>query len=128
MKKLLLIVCALGLTGAVVSTEQNGAKTFELTVDSIMRGPDLVGNPPGNLRWSGDAKEIYFEWRIPKDDQPSTWVAGRDGGSPRRLSEAIQIRQRFRVPPNPAATVASFRRSARKEAAKAAVSYGSANL
>ncbi len=87
MKKLLLIVCALGLTGAVVSTEQNGAKTFELTVDSIMRGPDLVGNPPGNLRWSGDAKEIYFEWRIPKDDQPSTWVAGRDGGSPRRLSE-----------------------------------------
>jgi hypothetical protein len=33
--------------------EQNGAKPFALTVDSIMRGPELVGNPPNNLRWSG---------------------------------------------------------------------------
>ena len=53
-----------------------------------MRGPELVGNPPNNLRWSGDSKELYFEWLIPKDDQPSTWVVGRDGGAPRRLSEA----------------------------------------
>ena len=89
MKKLLLIVCALGLTATTVSTtEQHGAKPFPLTVDSIMRGPELVGNPPGNLRWSGDSKELYFEWLIPKDDQPSTWVVGRDGGSPRRLSDA----------------------------------------
>ena len=53
-----------------------------------MRGPELVGNPPNNLRWSGDSKELYFEWLIPKDDQPSTWVVGRDGGAPRRLSDA----------------------------------------
>jgi dipeptidyl aminopeptidase/acylaminoacyl peptidase len=88
MKKLLLIVCALGLTATTVSTEQNGAKPFPLTVDSIMRGPELVGNPPSNLRWSGDSKELYFDWLIPKDDQASTWVTGRDGGAPRRLSEA----------------------------------------
>jgi len=68
--------------------EQNGAKPFALTVDSIMRGPELIGNPPNNLRWSGDSKDLYFEWLIPKEDQPSTWVVGRDGGSPRRLSEA----------------------------------------
>jgi dipeptidyl aminopeptidase/acylaminoacyl peptidase len=61
---------------------------FPLTVDSIMRGPELVGNPPNNLRWSGDSKELYFEWLIPKDDQPSTWVVGRDGGTPKRLTEA----------------------------------------
>jgi dipeptidyl aminopeptidase/acylaminoacyl peptidase len=88
MKKLLLILCALGLTASPVSTEQNGAKPFPLTVDSIMRGPELVGNPPSNLRWSGDSKEIYFEWRLAKEDQASTWVVGRDGGSPRRLTEA----------------------------------------
>jgi dipeptidyl aminopeptidase/acylaminoacyl peptidase len=88
MKNLLLIVCLLGSTAVSVSTrEQNGAKPFPLTVDSIMRGPELVGNPPNNLRWSGDSKELYFEWLIPKDDQPSTWVVGRDGGAPRRLSE-----------------------------------------
>ena len=89
MKKRLLTLCALGLmvtTGA--AREQNGAKPFALTVDSIMRGPELVGNPPNNLRWSGDSTELFFEWLIPRDDQPSTWVVGRDGGSPRRLSEA----------------------------------------
>ena len=88
MKNRLLIVCVLVSTAVSVSTrEQNGAKPFPLTVDSIMRGPELVGNPPNNLRWSGDSKELYFEWLIPKDDQPSTWVVGRDGGAPKRLSE-----------------------------------------
>jgi dipeptidyl aminopeptidase/acylaminoacyl peptidase len=60
---------------------------FALTVDSIMRGPELVGNPPNTLRWSGDSKELYFEWLMPKEDQPATWVVSRDGGTPRRLSE-----------------------------------------
>jgi dipeptidyl aminopeptidase/acylaminoacyl peptidase len=89
MRTLLVTLCALGLMAAAGSArEQNGTKPFALTVDSIMRGPELVGNPPNNLRWSGDSKELYFEWLIPKDDQPSTWVVGRDGGAPRRLSEA----------------------------------------
>ena len=74
MKKLLLIACAIALTATSVSTEQNGTKTFPLTVDSIMRGPELVGNPPNNLRWSGDSKELYFEWLIPKEDQSSMTV------------------------------------------------------
>ncbi len=88
MKKPLFVLCTLALMTSTVSTEQNAGKTFPLTVDSIMRGPELVGNPPNNLRWSGDAKEIYFEWLITKDDQASTWVVGRDGGSPRRLSDS----------------------------------------
>jgi dipeptidyl aminopeptidase/acylaminoacyl peptidase len=96
MKKLFLILCAVGLTAVSVATEQAPAQApspkphapFSLTVDSIMRGPELVGNPPNNLRWAGDSKELYFDWLIPKDDQPSTWVTGRDGGAPRRLSEA----------------------------------------
>ena len=53
-----------------------------------MRGPELVGNPPNNLRWSGDSKELYFEWRMPKEDVPATWVVARDGSGLRRLSEA----------------------------------------
>ncbi|HYE86744.1 MAG TPA: prolyl oligopeptidase family serine peptidase [Vicinamibacterales bacterium] len=97
MKKLLLIVCVLSV--AAVSAQEvsqplksqaAGPKpqtSFQLTVDSIMRGPELVGNPPNNLRWSGDSKELYFEWLMPKEDQPATWVVSRDGGAPRRLSE-----------------------------------------
>ena len=88
MKKQLFVLCALGLTMTAVIGAQNGTKPFPLTVDSIMRGPELVGNPPNNLRWSGDSKTLYFEWLIPKDDQASTWVVSRDGGAPKRLSEA----------------------------------------
>jgi dipeptidyl aminopeptidase/acylaminoacyl peptidase len=63
------------------------APGFALTVDSIMRGPTLVGYPPSSLRWSGDAKALYFEWRTPGDDEAATWVVGREGGPPRRLSD-----------------------------------------
>jgi dipeptidyl aminopeptidase/acylaminoacyl peptidase len=61
---------------------------FELTVESIMRGPKLVGYEPGGLRWSGDSKEVFFEWRKPGEDEPATYVLSRDGGAPRRLTDA----------------------------------------
>src|SRR5438876_979205 len=59
---------------------------FELSVDSIMRGPKLVGYPPTGLRWSGDSSRLYFEWRRPGEDEASTWVVDRDGGQPRKLN------------------------------------------
>src|ERR671919_719740 len=60
------------------------AARLELTVDSIMRGPDLVGYPPTGLRWSADSRQLYFEWRKPGEDEASTYVVSRDGGEPRR--------------------------------------------
>ena len=60
---------------------------LELTVDSIMRGPKLVGYPPTGLRWSGDSRELYFEWRHAGEDEPATWVVTREGGEPRRLTD-----------------------------------------
>ena len=88
MKKLLLILLCGRLDGPPSPPSQRAAsRVFPLTVDSIMRGPELVGNPPNNLRWSGDSKELYFEWRMPKEDQAATWVVARDGSGPRRLSD-----------------------------------------
>src|SRR6266849_4505857 len=82
---------AVALTAATVqlsgSTAPKAAAGFELTVDSIMRGPKLVGYPPTGLRWSGDSSRLYFEWRRPQDEEASTWVVGRDGGQPRKLSD-----------------------------------------
>ncbi|HXI32115.1 MAG TPA: prolyl oligopeptidase family serine peptidase [Vicinamibacterales bacterium] len=56
-------------------------------MDSIMRGPKLVGYPPTALRWSGDSARLYFEWRRPGEDDASTWVVNRDGSQLRKLSD-----------------------------------------
>jgi dipeptidyl aminopeptidase/acylaminoacyl peptidase len=60
---------------------------LQLTVDSIMRGPDLVGWPPSNLRWSTDSQRLYFSWRKPGEKIESLYVVSRDGGAPKRLSD-----------------------------------------
>ena len=65
----------------------NDPKPFELTVDSIMRGPDLVGYPPSSLRWAGDSQKLYFDWRKPGEDKTGTYVVGRDAGTPRKLTD-----------------------------------------
>ena len=93
-------VAALLLTAGAVAQAQRSAgpsaggsppvkdlKSFELTVDSIMRGPDLVGYPPSGLRWSGDSQKLYFDWRKPGEDKTGTYVVGRDGGTPRKLTD-----------------------------------------
>lgn len=74
---------------------QPSAKPFQLTVDSIMRGPDLVGYAPSGLRWSADSSELYFEWRKPGEDEASTYAVGRGGGEPRKLTEE----EKKNVPP-----------------------------
>jgi dipeptidyl aminopeptidase/acylaminoacyl peptidase len=60
---------------------------LQLSIDSIMRGPDLVGWPPSALRWSGDSRQLYFDWRKPGEKESATYVVGRDGGEPRKLSD-----------------------------------------
>ncbi|MEW6323133.1 MAG: S9 family peptidase, partial [Acidobacteriota bacterium] len=87
MQRLLVLVFILAVA-TVPAAQRPAPPAFPLTIDSIMRGPELVGYPPSDLRWSGDSKEIYFEWRMPREDQPATWVVDREGGEPRRLSEA----------------------------------------
>ena len=88
MRQSLVLLMMAGCSAAVLA-QQPAAQTpkFALTVDSIMRGPTLVGYPPSDLRWSGDSKELYFEWRTPGEDEAATWVVGREGGSPRRLTD-----------------------------------------
>jgi len=58
-----------------------------LTVDSIMRGPDLVGYPPSGLRWSGDARDLFFDWRRPGEKETATYVLSQNTTAPRRLTD-----------------------------------------
>src|SRR3954468_10982589 len=65
-------------------------KKFALTIDNIMRGPGLVGYEPTAPRWSGDNQRIFFEWKQASDPEAKpldTYVVGRDGSPPRKLSE-----------------------------------------
>jgi len=84
-------VLAAAVLVAAAAAHPSGAPAanggFALTVDSIMRGPKLVGYPPTGLRWAGDSSRLYFEWRRPQDEDTSTWVVKKDGSDLRKLSD-----------------------------------------
>jgi dipeptidyl aminopeptidase/acylaminoacyl peptidase len=77
-----------------------------LTVDSIMRGPDLVGYPPSGLRWSGDSRDLFFEWRKPGEKESATYVLSQNTTTPRRLSDE----ERKLAPPSSGAWDEAHRR------------------
>jgi hypothetical protein len=82
-------------TGAQASFAPPPQSRFELTVDSIRR-PNLVGWTPAALRWSADSRHLYFDWRKPgAKKKSSTFVVGRDGGTPRKLTD----QEKEKVPP-----------------------------
>lgn len=89
------LVAALTVPALVAQGPTTRDVRFALTVDSIMRGPDLVGHAPDGLRWSADSQKLYFEWRKPGEDDATTYVVGRDGGEPVRLS----VEQKKTAPP-----------------------------
>ncbi|MDQ3133951.1 MAG: S9 family peptidase [Acidobacteriota bacterium] len=72
------------------SPPQAAPRKLELTVDSIMRGPALVGYAPSNVVWSQDSRRVYFRWKRADETrlkEMDTYVVGRDGGDLRKLSE-----------------------------------------
>src|SRR5258705_9537387 len=69
---------------------QTQPKQFELTVDSIMRGPRLFGYQPTGVYWSQDSQRVYFRWKQPEEarlKETSLYVVNRDGAGLRRLSD-----------------------------------------
>src|SRR6185436_2245958 len=80
-------VVAAVLVGAAPAVRTAAPPKLELTVDSLMRGPKLVGYPQTGLRWSGDSARLYFEWRRPGDDEAATYVVSKTGGEPRKLTD-----------------------------------------
>ncbi len=66
------------------------AKPFDFSIKNIMRGPELYGRQPENVRWSADNKWIYFTWvEAGKDwrEQPAQYrVRAVPGAKPERMS------------------------------------------
>ncbi|HKG16025.1 MAG TPA: hypothetical protein VKB12_22075, partial [Pyrinomonadaceae bacterium] len=76
--------------------QQPGAQTqgrqrpFELTVDGIMRGPDLVGYQPTGVYWSQDSSRVYFRWKRagePRLKEQDLYVVNSDGTGLRKLTD-----------------------------------------
>jgi dipeptidyl aminopeptidase/acylaminoacyl peptidase len=66
------------------------ASRFELTIPSIMRGPELVGEGPSNVQWSDDGQWVYFRWKRggePWHAPVSVYRVAASGGEPQRLSD-----------------------------------------
>ncbi|MDQ2767115.1 MAG: prolyl oligopeptidase family serine peptidase [Gemmatimonadota bacterium] len=66
--------------------------TFDFTIKGIMRGHDLVGRTPSDVRWSADSKWIYFAWNPPGTNPREPLVPYRvraeAGAAPESLSVA----------------------------------------
>ncbi len=80
----------IGAAAVVAVAHLEAQKNAALTIDQIMRGPELTGYEPSAPRWSGDAEHIYFEWKQAADPvlKPmSTWVVSRDGSGLRKLTD-----------------------------------------
>lgn len=85
-----LLLFALLFDSAAFAQRQNSTKKFELTVDNIMRGPDLVGHSPTSVVWSQDSQRIFFRWKRagePRLKEMDWYVVNRDGTELRKLSE-----------------------------------------
>ncbi|HEX9492745.1 MAG TPA: DPP IV N-terminal domain-containing protein, partial [Thermoanaerobaculia bacterium] len=71
---------------AVAAQGQN----FDLSVDTIMRGPNLYGYPPEEVRWTPDSAKVYFSWKQwndPLEKDRDTYVVSRDGSGLQKLSD-----------------------------------------
>src|SRR2546421_770248 len=90
--RLTIVICAISILVSqhVPAQKPQTAKPHELTVDSIMRGPRLVGYPPSGVYWSQDSQRVYFRWKQadePRLKEMSLYVVNRDGSGLRRLTD-----------------------------------------
>jgi len=81
------------LTAVVLLTSSAApavGQAFDLSVRSIMRGPELVGEPPSGVQWTDDGRWVHFRWKPggqPWHEPMALYRARAAGGAPERLSD-----------------------------------------
>ena len=68
-------------------------KPFDFSIKNIMRGPELYGRQPTDVRWSADSKWIYFTWLEPGTDWRETPKQFRVRAIPGSKPERVSIQQ-----------------------------------
>jgi len=87
---ILFSLISFSFTSAEAQQKSNSAQKFNLTIDNIIRGPELVGYEPRGVRWSADSQKVYFQWKQyndPRDKDFDTYTVNRDGKGLRKLTE-----------------------------------------
>jgi dipeptidyl aminopeptidase/acylaminoacyl peptidase len=83
---LLLVPALLGAQAA------SAAPAFDFSIRNIMRGPELYGRAPTNVRWSADGRWIYFQWNPAGTDWREPLrpfrIRATAGAQPERLTNA----------------------------------------
>ena len=69
-----------------------GAQTFNFSIKNMMRGPEVYGREPANVRWTNDGQWIYFNW-LPagsdwRDQLKPYRVRAQVGAKPEVVTEA----------------------------------------
>ncbi|HEY4733195.1 MAG TPA: prolyl oligopeptidase family serine peptidase [Gemmatimonadaceae bacterium] len=89
MKKFL----ASALLCATIPLSAQQSKPFDFSIKNIMRGPELYGRQPSDVRWSADSKWIYFTWLEPGTDWRETPKQFRVRAVPGSKPERVSIQQ-----------------------------------
>jgi hypothetical protein len=61
----------LALLALLAAAPLSAQQAFDLSVRNIMRGPELYGREPGQVRFTADGQWIYFRW-LPRADGTPT--------------------------------------------------------
>ncbi|HEX9083935.1 MAG TPA: DPP IV N-terminal domain-containing protein, partial [Gemmatimonadaceae bacterium] len=69
------------------------SRPFDFSIKNIMRGPELYGRQPDNVRWSADSRWIYFTWLEPGTDWRETPKQFRVRAVPGAKPERVSIQQ-----------------------------------
>ncbi|MHB1312572.1 MAG: prolyl oligopeptidase family serine peptidase [Gemmatimonadaceae bacterium] len=87
-----LALAFLMLAAPAAMQAQSPATSFELSIPNMMRGPELYGREPANVRWTPDGQWIYFQWLPAGSDWRETLkpyrVRAQANARPERLSDA----------------------------------------
>ncbi len=99
MRNTILVISTLSLASSSALAQQppsdsvrltSSAAGFDFSIKNIMRGPELYGTPPTDIRWSPDSRWIYFNWVAPAESwrtAPATYrIRALAGSKPEKLS------------------------------------------
>lgn len=94
----LLLVLVFFVTGVVQTQEKSPeAAQFELTIDNIMKGEELIGTAPSNIMWSVDGSRLYFRWTRPGEERNEFYVITPSNPTPQK----IKAEDLLKLPPLP---------------------------